>query len=114
MKWKKSLSISSELKANILGVLLEELVVSLFNLWHDLQDEYKQTASLSLSPKGTGFPYRFSESKLQKLGLPRHAETLALLGKNICFGHFISKNQTARYIIFIVLHRLGNTFTNYL
>ena len=73
-------SISSELKDSILGVLPEELVVSLFNLWHDLQDEYKQTASLSLSPKGTGFPYKFSESKLQKLGLPRHAETLTLLG----------------------------------
>lgn len=73
-------SISSELKEMVLGVLPEELMSSLFNLWHDLQDEYKQTASLSLSPKGTGFPYRFSESKLQKLGLPRHAETLALLG----------------------------------
>lgn len=73
-------SISSELKEMILGVLPEELVVSLFNLWHDLQDEYKQTASLSLSPKGTGFPYRFSESSLVKLGLPRHAETLAILG----------------------------------
>lgn len=73
-------SISSELKEMALGVLPEELMSGLFNLWHDLQDEYKQTASLSLSPKGTGFTYRFSESKLQKLGLPRHAETLALLG----------------------------------
>ena len=73
-------SISSKLKEMVLGVLPEELMSGLFNLWHDLQDEYKQTASLSLSPKGTGFPYRFSESKLQKLGLPRHAETLALLG----------------------------------
>ena len=69
----------------VLGVLPEELMSSLFNLWYDLQDEYKQTASLSLSPKGTGFTYRFSESKLQKLGLPRHSETLALLG--YCGGY---------------------------
>lgn len=73
-------SVSSELKASILESLPEELMSSLFNLWHDLQEDYKQTAILSLSPKATDFPYRFSESKLEKLGLPRHAETLALLG----------------------------------
>lgn len=73
-------SVSSELRAGILESLPEELMSSLFNLWHDLQEEYKQTAILSLSPKAMDFPYRFSESKLVKLELPRHAETLSLLG----------------------------------
>ena len=73
-------SIKDELKERILSQLPEELMSSIFNLWHDLQEEYKQSATITLSAKGTGFPYRFSESKIQKLGLPRHAETLALLG----------------------------------
>lgn len=90
--FKEESSISSELKASILESLPEELMSSLFNLWHDLQDEYKQTASLSLSPKGTGFPYRFSESSLAKLGLPRHSKTLALLG--YCGGEDDLSNLT--------------------
>lgn len=76
----EEVSIQDELKEQILSHLPEDFMVGIFNLWHDLQEEYKQSATVTLSAKGTGFPYRFSESKLDKLGLPRHAETLALLG----------------------------------
>ena len=77
---EEEVSIQDELKEQILSHLPEDLMVGIFNLWHDLQEEYKQSATITLSAKGTGFPYRFSESKLEKLGLSRHAETLALLG----------------------------------
>lgn len=77
---EEEVSIQDELKEQILSHLPEDLMVGIFNLWHDLQEDYKQSATVTLSAKGTGFPYRFSESKLEKLGLPRHVETLALLG----------------------------------
>ena len=71
---------TTELKNSILSALPEELMISLFDVWDMLKEEYSDTLALLLSARGTGYAHRFSEKELSDLGLGRHAETLALLG----------------------------------